>query len=170
MAYGPSKLTPQVWKDTVEAAEKGVTWEALAAVAGVTSRTILLWRRKGEAAKSGKLHDWVSDITDAQTRARKKIEAALFLGLTAPSVTIKTHVKELKDGTTVTEVWKETKPPDMRNLFEWLWRKFPEQWRRIQTLEAEIDANVTAGTLSITPVVDGVVVPEGSDAPSDVDS
>jgi len=50
----PSKLTPQVQKTICDALEYGQTYEAAAALAGITSSTVRLWLSKAEGPDPAK--------------------------------------------------------------------------------------------------------------------
>jgi len=123
----PSKFTPEIAKIIIEALEEGATFEAAAGAAGITWRTLLGWRQKGEAAAAARdehgVEWWKPKGNDLQ-----------FLQFFQAIKTALDHSEALLLSRIVTA----GKDPDHWQANAWiLERRFPKKWGKTVKLSGD---------------------------------
>lgn len=111
-----SKLTPGRQDRIFALIRQGVTQEVAARRGGINPDTFYEWRKRGEAAKSGKYFEFAEGLKEAQAHA----EAALVMQ-------VRLHAKT-----------------DWRPATWILERRFPQRWGKQQTIEVQQSVGTVA--------------------------
>jgi len=158
----PSKLTPELQTKICDLLTEGVSIENIAAAVGITDTTFYNWQAKGREAQSGMYLEFFEAITHAQKQALILAEQVARGGLEAADehlqsvdevteIRLRTVQRLDENGKVIIEkipyeyrkltkrTQKRTIPPDPRFALEYLWRRDPSKWARIQKTEHSID-------------------------------
>lgn len=100
MAGRPHKLTPEVQKRICEAIRNGNYFQAAAAYAGVTYRSLRSWLKQGQKAKAGRFFQFFQAVKAAEAEAEVRIVAQ----------------------------WQQQIPENWQAARDFLARRYPDRW------------------------------------------
>lgn len=125
----PTKLTPELQEQIVNAIKAGNSIVEAAQLCGVGERTIHEWRARGEADDAPELFaQFAQALTQARATSRDLLINAAFKDAIG-GVEIEQGTRG--DGTEYTKVT----PPNGRIALELLARMFPREWRPVKAVE-----------------------------------
>jgi hypothetical protein len=118
----PTKLTPEIKRRIVAAIGAGNYAEPAARSAGISPATYYRWLKRGEKASEGIYRDFLDQVRRAESEAEVHAVAVI----------------------------RKAMPGDWRAAAHYLERRYPDRWRRRESLEHEGQAQlvVTADHLS----------------------
>jgi hypothetical protein len=105
----PTKLTPEVKDRIIAAIRAGNYADAAARSAGISPATYYRWMKRGEAAKQGIQRDFFDDVRRAEGEAEVHAVAVI----------------------------RKAMPSDWRAAAHYLERRYPDRWRRRESIEHE---------------------------------
>ncbi len=131
---------PAVAKTIVEAVRVGCYQSVACVAAGVSYKTLMLWKRKGEREPDSIYGHFLAALKDAQARAEldaiELIKKAAFGGYVLER---RTTTRELKNGTVLTETYEKVAPPEWAAMAWFLERSHPDRWGRRDRITWEFD-------------------------------
>ena len=114
-----------------------MTFKNAAAAGGVHEDTLDNWRKRGATEKDTAYSRFIG-----QTRqgSRKRPQSTTWRRFASRSwkarKRVRTHIKKDESGKVIlTEIHRETLPPDIKGAMWWLERRFPEQFGRRDQME-----------------------------------
>ena len=113
-----------------------MSYKDAAAAGGVHEDTLDSWRKRGAEENDTIYTRFLGRISRAaETKAIDYLEAIRKSILESP-VRVREHIKKDESGKVIlTEIHRETLPPDIRGAMWWLERRFPEQFGRRDQME-----------------------------------
>ena len=134
----PTKLTKPVADRIADGVALGMTFKDAATAGGVHEKTLESWRARGarELNSNSIYARFIGQIDRAaETTAISYLEA-VRKSILETSVRVREHIKKDESGKVIlTEIHRETLPPDIRGALWWLERRFPEQFGRRDQME-----------------------------------
>ena len=134
----PTKLTKPVADRIADGVALGMTFKDAATAGGVHEKTLESWRaRAARELNSNSIYARFIGQIDraAETTAISYLEA-VRKSILETSVRVREHIKKDESGKVIlTEIHRETLPPDIRGALWWLERRFPEQFGRRDQME-----------------------------------
>src|SRR5688572_7124793 len=146
----PTKLTPECQAILVELIRNGSPSEAASAIAGISAGTFYYWMETGLADLSDNKHSKYSEFFEAISRARHELETQMankWLKIsTEPQSKVKRVYKEQLVTDPVTgstdvvryldsETTEINGDGDWRGIAEFMARRWPERWKRVESVE-----------------------------------
>jgi transposase len=114
----PTKLTPEIQERIVAAIRAGNYAEPAARSAGISPATYYRWLRRGEEASCGIYRDFYEAVRRAESEAEVYAVAVI----------------------------RRAMPNDWRAAAHYLERRYPDRWRRRETLEHEGERRLVVST------------------------
>ena len=138
----PTKLTKPVADRIADGVSLGMTFKDAATAGGVHEKTLESWRARGSRELSSSSNSssiyarFIGQIDRAaETTAISYLEA-VRKSILETSVRVREHIKKDESGKVIlTEIHRETLPPDIKGAMWWLERRFPEQFGRREQME-----------------------------------
>ena len=90
---------------------------------GVTRMTLYRWLERGRGEINGPYCYICYAIESVQAKMTVEFLEAVRRSVFETTTIVREHVRELPDGTTLKEIWKETRPPNIRGALWWLERR-----------------------------------------------
>ena len=138
----PTKLTKPVADRIAEGVSLGMTFKEAAKAGGIHEHTLEKWRKLGareltSSANSSSIYArFVGQISMAAEKTAIAYLEAVRLSIMESPVKVREHIKKDESGKVIlTEIHRETLPPDIKGALWWLERRFPEQFGRREQLE-----------------------------------
>ena len=140
----PTKCTQKVRARIVQAVREGLTWKRAAQAGGITQRTLINWRQRGEEGDTP--YDLlVKDLEDAEVDFERTNLAVIQRAATEATETRTEQIIEMADGTKRKEIKVVTNPPTWQPSAWLLERRFPERYSRTERRQHE-------GAIPVEPV------------------
>ena len=132
----PTKLTQAVADRITEGVRLGMTFKNAAMAGGVHEETLAAWRKRGAAEKDTTYTRFIGQIDRAAEKTAIDYLEAIRKSIMVSPVKVRTHIKKDESGNVIlTEIHRETLPPDIKGAMWWLERRFPEQFGRREQME-----------------------------------
>ena len=134
----PTKLTPAVASRIVDGIALGLSYRDAATAGGVHEKTLELWRKRGarEPNSNSIYARFIGQIDRAAEKTAIEYLEAIRRSIMESPVRVREHIKKDESGNVIlTEIHRETLPPDIKGAMWWLERRFPEQFGRHDQME-----------------------------------
>ena len=141
------KLTVSVSARIVKAVALGLSYRYAATAGGVHEKTLESWRARGarELNSNSIYARFIGRIDRAAEKTAISYLEAVRLSIMESPVKVREHIKKDESGKVIlTEIHRETLPPDIRGAMWWLERRFPEQFGRRDQMEHSGKVKVNA--------------------------
>ena len=142
----PTKLTKPVADRIAEGVGLGMSYRDAAAAGGVHVDTLDNWRKRGAIENNTIYSRFFRRISMAAELTGISYLEAVRLSIMESPVKVREHIKKDESGKVIlTEIHRETLPPDIRGALWWLERRFPEQFGRRGQMEypGKVDVQAT---------------------------
>ena len=144
----PTKLTPAVASRIVGGIALGLSYKDAAMAGGVHEKTLELWRKRGarEPNSNSIYARFIGRIDRAAESTAIAYLKAVRKSILESPVKVREHIKKDESGKVIlTEIYRETLPPDIKGAMWWLERRFPEQFGRRDQMEytGKVDVQAT---------------------------
>ena len=134
----PTKLTVSVSARIVKAVALGLSYRDAATAGGVHEKTLESWRARGarELNSNSIYARFIGRIDRAAEKTAIAYLEAVRKSILESPVKVREHIKKDESGKVIlTEIHRETLPPDIKGAMWWLERRFPEQFGRREQME-----------------------------------
>ena len=134
----PTKLTQPVADRIAEGVGLGMTFKNAAMAGGIHEKTLESWRARGarEADSNSIYARFIGQLARAAEKAAIDYLGAIRRSIMESPVKVREHIKKDESGKVIlTEIHRETLPPDIKGAMWWLERRFPEQFGRRDQME-----------------------------------
>ena len=134
----PTKLTKPVADRIAEGVSLGMTFKDAAMAGGVHEKTLEKWRTRGarEADSNSIYARFIGQLDRAAEKTAIDYLEKIRQSIMESPVRVREHIKKDESGKVIlTEIHRETLPPDIKGAIWWLERRFPEQFGRREQLE-----------------------------------
>ena len=145
----PTKLTQPVADRIAEGVSLGMTFKNAAMAGGIHEKTLESWRSRGarEADSNSIYARFIGQLARAAEKAAIDYLGAIRRSIMESPVKVREHIKKDESGKVIlTEIHRETLPPDIKGAMWWLERRFPEQFGRHDQMEHTGKVKVQAQT------------------------
>ena len=121
---------------TVHRVSRGMSYKDAAMAGGIHEETLAVWRKRGAAEKNTAYTRFIGQIERAAEKTAIDYLEAIRKSIMESPVKVREHIKKDESGKVIlTEIHRETLPPDIRGAMWWLERRFPEQFGRRDQME-----------------------------------
>ena len=128
----PTKLTPARAKRIARAIELGLSYKDAARAGGIHPDTLESWRERGqadlEAETSTIFSRFLLQIEEACEKKAVQFLEAIEASVSKPIVVERTHIRQDAHGNQIKQIWKETRPNDVKGAFWWLERRYGDSF------------------------------------------
>ena len=134
----PTKLTKPVADRITEGVALGMTFKEAAKAGWIHEHTLELWRTRGyrERGSSSIYARFMGQVDRAAEKTAISYLEAVRKSIMESPVRVREHIKKDESGKVIlTEIHRETLPPDIKGAMWWLERRFPEQFGRREQME-----------------------------------
>ena len=134
----PTKLTQPVADRIAEGVGLGMTFKNAAMAGGVHEKTLEKWRTRGarEADSNSIYARFIGQLARAAEKTAIDYLEKIRQSIMESPVRVREHIKKDESGKVIlTEIHRETLPPDIKGAMWWLERRFPEQFGRRDQME-----------------------------------
>ena len=134
----PTKLTQPVADRIAEGVSLGMTFKNAAMAGGVHEKTLEKWRTRGarEADSNSIYARFIGQLARAAEKTAIDYLEKIRQSIMESPVRVREHIKKDESGKVIlTEIHRETLPPDIKGAMWWLERRFPEQFGRRDQME-----------------------------------
>ena len=134
----PTKLTQPVADRIAEGVGLGMTFKNAAMAGGVHEKTLEKWRTRGarEADSNSIYARFIGQLARAAEKTAIDYLEKIRQSIMESPVKVREHIKKDESGKVIlTEIHRETLPPDIKGAMWWLERRFPEQFGRRDQME-----------------------------------
>ena len=132
----PTKLTQPVADRIIEGVSLGMTFKNAAMVGGVHEDTLDSWRKRGAAESNTTYTRFLGQLDRAAEKTAIDYLEKIRQSIMESPVRVREHIKKDESGKVIlTEIHRETLPPDIKGAMWWLERRFPEQFGRRDQME-----------------------------------
>ena len=134
----PTKLTKPVADRIADGVALGMTFKEAAKAGGIHEKTLEEWRTRGyrERDSSSIYARFIGQVDRAAEKTAITYLEAVRKSVMESSVRVREHIKKDESGNVIlTEIHRETLPPDIKGAIWWLERRFPEQFGRRDQME-----------------------------------
>ena len=142
----PTKLTKPVAARIAEGIALGMSYRDAAAAGGVHVDTLDNWRKRGAIENNTIYSRFFGRISKAAELTWLAYLEAMRKSIMESPVKVREHIKKDESGKVIlTEIHRETLPPDIRGAMWWLERRFPEQSGRRDQMDrtGKVDVQAT---------------------------
>ena len=132
----PTKLTQPVADRITEGVSLGMTYREAAMAGGIHEDTLDVWRKRGAAESNTIYTRFIGQLDRAADKTAIDYLEKIRQSIMENPEKVRTHIKKDESGKVImTEIHKETLPPDIKGAMWWLERRFPEQFGRRDQME-----------------------------------
>ena len=132
----PTKLTKPVAARIAEGIALGLSYKDAAMAGGVHEDTLAAWRKRGAIENNTIYSRFLGRINKAAELTGLAYLEAMRKSIMESPVKVREHIKKDESGKVIlTEIHRETMPPDIKGAMWWLERRFPEQFGRRDQME-----------------------------------
>ena len=142
----PTKLTKPVAARIAEGIALGLSYKDAAMAGGVHEDTLAAWRKRGAIENNTIYSRFLGRINKAAELTGLAYLEAMRKSIMESPVKVREHIKKDESGKVIlTEIHRETMPPDIKGAMWWLERRFPEQFGRRDQMEhtGKVDVQAT---------------------------
>ena len=141
----PTKLTQAVADRITEGVRLGMTFKNAAMAGGIHEDTLDVWRKRGAAESNTIYTRFIGQLARAAEKTAIDYLEKIRQSIMESPVKVREHIKKDESGKVIlTEIHRETLPPDIKGAMWWLERRFPEQFGRRDQLEHSGGVDVQA--------------------------